>query len=54
MDPNYNSNVFINCPFDIDYTKNLHVIVFTVYSCGFFAVQRFRRRQRVRHQVVQN
>lgn len=34
-DPNYNNNVFINCPFDIDYTKNLHATVFTVYRCGF-------------------
>lgn len=31
----YNDNVFINCPFDVEYTKNLHAIVFTVYRCGF-------------------
>lgn len=35
MAPGYNDNVFINCPFDVDYTKNLHAVVFTVYRCGF-------------------
>lgn len=35
MTKGYNDNVFINCPFDIDYTINLHAIVFTVYRCGF-------------------
>jgi hypothetical protein len=35
MSTEYNDNVFINCPFDVDYTPNLHAIVFTVYRCGF-------------------
>src|SRR5207237_2404603 len=38
MDINYNDNVFINCPFDTDFTINLHAIVFTVYRCGFFPI----------------
>ncbi len=35
MTSTYNDNVFINCPFDVDYTLNLQAIVFTVYRCGF-------------------
>ena len=35
VDPQYNNNVFINCPFDALYSKNFHAIVFTVYSCSF-------------------
>jgi hypothetical protein len=31
----YNNNVFVNCPFDAEYTHLLRVIVFTVYRCGF-------------------
>lgn len=31
----YNSNVFINCPFDTEYKPLLDIIVFTVYDCGF-------------------
>ena len=31
----YNDNVFVNCPFDAEYTPLLRVIVFTVYRCGF-------------------
>lgn len=38
MIPNYNDNVFINCPFDVDYAPNLQAIVFTVYRCGFVPV----------------
>ncbi len=34
-DPQYNSNVFINCPFDAEYRTKLYAIVFTVYSCSF-------------------
>lgn len=33
--PDYNDNVFINCPFDIDYKPLLDATVFTVYDCGF-------------------
>ncbi len=36
MISNYDDNVFINCPFDIDYALNLQAIIFTVYRCGFF------------------
>ncbi len=35
MIPNYDDNVFINCPFDIYYALNLQAIIFTVYRCGF-------------------
>ncbi len=38
MDSNYEENVFINCPFDIDYASNFQAITFTVYRCGFFPV----------------
>jgi len=34
----YNDNVFINCPFDQEYSLNLQSIVFTVYRCGFYPV----------------
>lgn len=30
-------NVFINCPFDADYTPLLHAIVFAIHDCGFVA-----------------
>ncbi len=33
----YNENVFINCPFDSDYTPLFKAIVFTVFNCGFIA-----------------
>ena len=32
----YNSYVFINCPFDGEYKEMLYAIIFTVYSCGFY------------------
>lgn len=38
MVSNYDDNVFINCPFDIDYALNLQAITFTVYRCGFFPI----------------
>jgi hypothetical protein len=31
----YNDNVFVNCPFDAEYTPLLRVTVFTIYRCGF-------------------
>lgn len=31
----YNDSVFINCPFDDDYTPLLQAIVYSVYRCGF-------------------
>lgn len=34
----YNQKVFINCPFDSEYTPLLHAIVFTVYRCGFLPI----------------
>lgn len=34
---NYEDNVFINCPFDEDYSDIFHGMVFTVFDCGFIA-----------------
>lgn len=31
----YNDSVFINCPFDKEYGKFFHALVFTIYRCGF-------------------
>lgn len=31
----YDDNIFINCPFDKDYTELLDAILFTVYTCDF-------------------
>jgi hypothetical protein len=31
----YASNVFINCPFDDDYTSILDTLIFTIFDCGF-------------------
>ena len=33
----YNESVFINCPFDAQYTKLLYALVFAVTDCGFVA-----------------
>ena len=33
--PDYDVNVFINCPFDDDYEPLFRAIIFTVFSCGF-------------------
>ena len=35
MVKDYASNVFINCPFDEEYTPVLDAIVFAVFDCGF-------------------
>ena len=35
--PSYNDNVFINCPFDLDYKPLFNAIVFAVHDCGFVA-----------------
>ena len=35
--PLFETNVFINCPFDDGYQPLLRAIVFTVLSCGFSA-----------------
>ena len=35
--PDYDSNVFINCPFDSDYTPLFEAMVFTVQDCGYTA-----------------
>jgi hypothetical protein len=32
----FNDSVFINCPFDEEYTPLLRAILFTVYRCGFY------------------
>jgi len=34
---NYDLNVFINCPFDLEYDDIFHAIVFTIFDCGFIA-----------------
>jgi hypothetical protein len=34
-DPEYPRNVFINCPFDDEYTPIFEAIVFTIQACGF-------------------
>ncbi len=33
--PNYNRNVFINCPFDSEYDPIFNAILFAVHRCGF-------------------
>jgi hypothetical protein len=33
----YNSNVFINCPFDDQYLELFHAKVFCIFDCGFVA-----------------
>lgn len=35
--PDYDVNVFINCPFDDDYEPLFRALVFTISSCGFIA-----------------
>jgi hypothetical protein len=35
VDPNFDKNVFINCPFDEDYRQLLLAIIFTVKRLGF-------------------
>lgn len=35
--PSYDISVFINCPFDGDYSRIFNAIAFTVYDCGFVA-----------------
>jgi len=32
---NFDTNVFVNCPFDDEYRPLLRAIVFTVLACGF-------------------
>ena len=34
---NYTNQVFINCPFDVEYAKLFQAIVFTIQHCGFIA-----------------
>ncbi len=33
--PTYSDSVFINCPFDSQYSPLLNTIIFTVFDCGF-------------------
>ena len=35
LNPDYEKNVFINCPFDDDYDEIFNAILFTVHKCGF-------------------
>jgi hypothetical protein len=34
LDPDFERNVFINCPFDAAYLPIFEAIVFAVYECG--------------------
>lgn len=36
MPPNYDRNVFINCPFDAAYRPLFEAVTFAVYDCGFY------------------
>lgn len=36
--PEYERNVFINCPFDDEYTPIFEAVVFTIHACGFRAM----------------
>ena len=33
----FNENVFINCPFDVQYKQFFNAIVFAIFDCGFVA-----------------
>ena len=35
MTTDNNGNVFVNCPFDADYSGMFHALVFTIYKCNF-------------------
>jgi hypothetical protein len=35
MDKNFENNIFLNCPFDTEYTPLFNAIVFTIHRCGF-------------------
>lgn len=28
-------DVFINCPFDVEYAPSFHALIFTIFACGF-------------------
>lgn len=36
MPPEYDRNVFVNCPFDSAYRPLFEAVVFAVYDCGFY------------------
>ncbi len=37
MKRNYTINIFINCPFDIEYLPIFRAVIFTVFDCGYIA-----------------
>jgi len=37
IDPQFDRNVFINCPFDAAYAPIFEAVVFAVYDAGFYA-----------------
>ena len=37
MATRYTDNVFINCPFDDEYTELFYAAVFAIFDCGFVA-----------------
>ncbi len=34
--PNYEDQIFINCPFDEKYFPIFRAVIFAVYRCGFY------------------
>jgi hypothetical protein len=36
--PDYESSVFVNCPFDAEYQPLFRAIIFTIYRCGYYPV----------------
>lgn len=35
--PDYHLNVFVNCPFDDEYTPLMQAVIFAIHDCGFIA-----------------
>jgi hypothetical protein len=36
MPGSYDTNVFVNCPFDSEYRPQFEAVTFAIYDCGFF------------------
>jgi hypothetical protein len=36
MSGSYDTNVFVNCPFDSEYRPQFEAVTFAIYDCGFF------------------
>lgn len=37
MKKKYTSSVFINCPFDNEYSPIFRAVIFTIFDCGYIA-----------------